>query len=592
MSDPFLVELQTAFLGEATELLEQTEEKFIALEKDPENKEILNAIFRFAHNLKGTGRAVGLDDLANFAHRFENLLVKLKNGEKIATPEIIDLLLKCNDRFKSIIQTLKMDLSAKLNNDDLIKLVDEAIAGKQEAPIVEVEDIGTILKREAGISQTDIDQAVKLQNSKLGEILVEQGKVSLEVVSEALKEQQKQKEALGVKSDDFIKVPLSKIDNLLNNFGEQVILQSTLDHAKMDLSHHHDIAVKTIGQLNKITYDLQRTAISLRMVSIKNIYTKMERIVRDTSKSLGKKIEFIKMGEETEIDKTIADAISDPLTHMIRNSVDHGIESAADRIKAGKSEVGHVTLHSHHKGGFLYIEIKDDGKGLDKEKIRAKGIKQGLIKEGENLSDKQLYDLIFVNGFSVKEVTTDLSGRGVGMDVVKQAVLKLKGSCEIDTKLNVGTTFIIKLPLTLAVFNGMITKVANEKYVIPNSDVEEIIKLLPEHQRKINPKEKIIELHNEVMPLIDLRDALKKSQIPVRGESKSLHQLLLVTRYNNRKIALVVDEILQQQRIVHKNLGTELENLSGISGGTILSDGRVSLILEIPEIINNWTKSV
>lgn len=592
MSDPFLVELQTAFLGEATELLEQTEENFIALEKDPQNKEILNAIFRFAHNLKGTGRAVGLDDLANFAHRFENLLVKLKNGEKIATPEIIDLLLKCNDRFKSIIQTLKMDVSVKLNNDDLINLIDDAIAGKQETPAIEVEDIGTILKREAGISQTDIDQAVKLQNSKLGEILIEQGKVTPEVVTEALKEQQKQKEALGVKSDDYIKVPLSKIDNLLNNFGEQVILQSTLDHAKMDLGQHHDIAVKTIGQLNKITYDLQRTAISLRMVSIKSIYTKMERIVRDTSKSLGKKIEFIKIGEETEIDKTIADAISDPLTHMIRNSVDHGIESTADRVKAGKSEVGHVTLYSHHKGGFLYIEIKDDGKGLDKEKIRAKGIKQGLIKEDEVLTDKQLYDLIFVNGFSVKEVTTDLSGRGVGMDVVKQAVLKLKGSCEINTKINVGTTFVIKLPLTLAVFNGMITKVANEKYVIPNSDVEEIIKLLPELQRKINTKEKIIELHNEVMPLIDLREALKKSQILVKGESKPIHQLILVTRYNDRKVALVVDEILQQQRIVHKNLGTELENLSGISGGTILSDGRVSLILEIPEIINNWTKSV
>ncbi|MCK5073822.1 MAG: chemotaxis protein CheA [Bacteriovoracaceae bacterium] len=580
----FFKEMRESFLEDATELLEQTEQSYLELERDAENPEVLNRIFRCVHTIKGTAAAVNFESLAKFSHKLENLLVKLKNGEMAPGQEIVGLLLDCNDSLKGYIETLKTNNEATVDTTDLERRIEDALDVRLEAEGV----------RQTAEIEVMVDHYnMLLENDRTEEI------TKVDVVSEDIEEQKieqvgKVEKVDSVekiekveKSDEFVRLPLKKIDSLLDYLGEQVILQTALEFARKDINANSKLVDKTIVQLSKITYDLQQTAIALRMFSLKSLFNKAQRIVRDVTVSLGREVNFVKVGEATELDKTIIDELSGAVTHLVRNSVDHGIESNEERERVGKPTVGTVKLHAFHQGGFFYLEISDDGRGLDTEKIREKAIKNGVIGENQDLSESEIHDLIFQSGFTTKEKATEISGRGVGMDVVKDTVDKLRGSIFVESKFGEGTTFTVKLPLTLAIFNGMIVRVGGEKFVFPNSEVKEICHVNLSDSRQINASETVIKVKDEVMPLVGLNRVFKLHKKKM-DESNGKGLFLIVNR-NNKDYAMQIDEIIGQQKIVLKKLGQENKNLSGVAGGTILGDGKVALILDIHNIIEQFT---
>ncbi len=603
--DSFLAEIQDEFLEEASGYIEEVENCFLQLENNPGDEQILQRIFRLAHNIKGSAAAVGFEDLSAFAHQFENLLTKIKSKEIPTSSQVVDVLLIGNDALKRFITALQADKTSKTDTSEarskILALIETAtpthpIQEKQVvAPPVSPEpvptptpeepptykNIGDILIQEHLVTEDQLDKAVETQNKKLGEILIDQGALSKDKLDEALDKQEEINKNIK-KPDEFIRLPLSKLEDLLNHFSEQVILQSSLEHLKNDIHINADQINRTINQLSKITFDLQQTVISLRMVSLRNIFNKMQRTVRDTAKMLNKEVRFEMEGEDLELDKTIVDELSSPITHLIRNSVDHGLEVPEDRLKNGKAIEGYVRMTALHRGRYFYLEISDDGKGLDKKRIEEKAIEKGLIKSDHNLSEKEIYDLIFQSGFSTKDEATSVSGRGVGMDAVKQAIEKLRGSIEVVSTPQKGTTTVIKLPPTLAIFNGIIVQLDDKKYVIPNSEVLEIYRTPKKDMRILNAKEKIIRIKDSVYPVVDLKKIFRHTEDKNNSPKDAV---LLLVAHNKKHYCLEVDDIIKQQRIVFKTLGKEIENLPGIAGGTILGDGRIALIAEVNAII-------
>ncbi len=698
-SEDFLLEIQDEFLDETVGFLEQTENNFLEFEANPHDHAILENILRLAHNIKGSAAAVGFDGLSQFAHTFENLLVKIKQGEIEPVPEIIDILLVSNDMLKTYVDALREDKSSDVDTSEVAGRINNALEmGPQQAATQEVveeeepvefasidpedyegpaptqeeqqEEVQVIAQEpqisaaaaeslaELGISLDDIPQdapATKVDYDALEDILMEEtlsdvnesdrpkssvpqlpeadevtGDPELEEqIEEALDDEIAEKElaegrvqvkpkapipspakpklevvkeipeALGAqkiekmtpnkaakKTDEFIRLPLRKIEDLLNDLSEQVILQSSLDHLRQDIIENADDVNKTILQLGKITNELQQTAISLRMLSLRGVFSKMQRTIRDTAKILNKEIRFITDGDDTELDKTIIDELSSPLTHLIRNSVDHGIESPEEREANGKPRIGTVSMTASYSGRYFYLKIQDDGKGLDREKIREKAIEKNLISPTDQLSEQQILQLIFMNSFSTKDEATDISGRGVGMDAIKGAIEKLRGSIELQSEVGKGTTVTIKLPPTLAIFNGIVIQSSDQKFIFPSSDVLEIYHIDLKETREMSPGTPIIRIKDQVYPIIDLNKVFK---LP-KTERKRSKNVLLTVSYQDKAYGVLVDDVLLQQRIVFKNLGRELEGLQGVAGGTILADGRVAMIVEVADLVELYEK--
>ncbi len=376
-------------------------------------------------------------------------------------------------------------------------------------------------------------------------------------------------------SRETVRVDRERLDKLINQIGELVIGTSMVEQ---DWSRFHpDMESSALVQLGKIVRDLQEMSLSLRMVPIAASFQKMARIVRDLSHRLGKQVRFETEGEDTELDKTVVDQIGDPLLHMVRNSVDHGIESPEERIAAGKSAEGVVRLKAYHQGGNFIIEIQDDGKGLDRDRILRKAIERGIVSESDNLSDEEIYGLIFAAGFSTAEQVTDVSGRGVGMDVVRRNVEALQGSISIRSKKGEGCRMIVRLPLTLAILDGLLVRAASDSYVVPLLSVVESIKPNSSEIQKVMGKGEVITLRGEIVPLLRLDRILN---LP-RNNGKAEDGLLVIVEDQGKKYAVVVDELLGQQQVVIKNLETNFQKVPGVAGATILGDGRVALILDI-----------
>ena len=553
--DDFEKEIKDLFLIEASDLLDQAEAYLLTLEKNSADSEAFDALLRMMHNLKGSGKAVGFDEISKFSHQVENVLVAVRAGKVLFTTKVVGLMLKCCDRLKQDIILLKSDVAAPLDHQELYQQLTSTLEARPEEAHDALAEITEAHFQEAPTPIKQKPQLVVANNH--------------------------------APSEEFVRISLKKIEDLLNNFGEAVILQATLDHVKYNLSEHHELALKTINQLSKLTYDLQQTTIALRMVSLKQVFSKMERTARDTAVSVAKKIQFISEGQENELDKSIVDAVSDPLTHMIRNAVDHGLETEEERIAKGKDPCGKIVLNGFRRGGFFYITIQDDGRGLDKDKILAKAIKQGLVRSDEKLSDSEIYDLIYANGFSTRETASDISGRGVGMNVVKESIQALKGTCTIESKLGEGTCFTIRLPLTLAIFNGMVVKIAENLYIIPNSDVESVAAMPADGGRYVSEgKEKVIEVGDVVMPLINLREKLKTGSDALKIQQRITAGTLVITHTGGTPHAMLVDEVVAQQRVVHKTLGPEVNHqVKGAAGATILGDGSPALILDISALL-------
>lgn len=613
--DEFEKEVKTDFLFEASQLLNDAEQAFLALEGNKNDPELMNEIFRLAHNLKGTSRAVGFGDVAEFTHEWENLILKIKEGKIEITDSIVSLLLECNDHVSVMIKMLTMDMDSKFDSKEIIakihlalegKYVADNIGGAAEAFVSEEvatgEDVpsGDLFVEES-LSHEDVEvlQAFEDNLHVIGKVVDKEDKAKSffpsehkeEVAAVANKEMPKDdKKPTDNKGkgpaveDDNIRVSLSRVEKLNNVVGELVIIQTVLNQHRDEVEN--PLMLKSLSQLSKLSKEIQSISMSLRMIPLKQTFQKMQRIVRDTSKALNKKVYLELIGEETEIDKTVLEHLSDPLVHIVRNAVDHGLESTEGRVKAGKVEEGRVTLKAYHEGNNLVIEVRDDGKGINPQVIREKAIEKKVISATQHYTDDELVNLIFHPGFSTKAEVSEISGRGVGMDVVKTNIEKLSGEVKITTSVGKGSTFRVVLPLTLAIIEGMVTKIGDERYIIPLAQIYESLSPTKETLHHVNGVGECLNIRGQVLPLMRVAKAIGRQG----SEKPATEQIAIIVNSEERNFAVLVDDITHQQQVVIKKLGTEIRNQKGFMGSSILGDGRPAFILDLIELYSGSMK--
>ena len=613
----FEKEVKLDFLAEAIQLLDDAEQAFLALESDKNNANLMNEIFRLAHNLKGTSRAVGFGDVAEFTHEMENLILKIKEGKVEITDQVVSLLLECNDHVSVMIKMLNMDLESRFDSKEIIAKILAALNGElpsaEAAPVVAHEVQPEI--QEETISAEDIALLESFENNLNAPAETEARILTMEqkeeraasfFPSEASKpkatpvaaapsssgsgsggDHKKAPPAGGAKGggeDDSIRVSLSRVEMLNNVVGELVIIQTVLNQHRDEVQN--SLMLKSLSHLAKLSKEIQNISMSLRMVPLKQTLQKMQRIVRDTSKALNKKVHLELIGEETEIDKTVLEHLADPLVHIVRNAVDHGLESTEGRLAAGKDEEGRVSIKAFHEGNNLVIEIRDDGKGINPKIIREKAIEKGVISANATMSDDDLVNLIFHPGFSTKSEVSEISGRGVGMDVVKTNIEKLSGEVKVVTELGKGSVFKVVLPLTLAIIEAMVTKIGDERYIIPLGQVYESLSPTPDIVHHVNGVGDCLKIRGEVLPLFKISKALQRNMA-----EKPLHQqIAIIVNSEERNFAVLVDDILHQQQVVIKKLGDEIKNQKGFMGSSILGDGRPAFILDLIELFSGSMK--
>ncbi|NUN96020.1 MAG: chemotaxis protein CheW [Candidatus Omnitrophica bacterium] len=469
-----------------------------------------------------------------------------------------------------------------------------AVSGRKVNAALEIQrehapdrKLGEILVEGGEISPEDLERALDKQElpparPKLGEILVRERQVDARDVARGIRGQKVAGAQPSMQIAEPVKVDAARLDRLIDTIGELVIAESMVSQSSELRQVASPQLIRHLTQLNKITRELQEMGTSLRMVPVRATFQRMARLVRDLGKKSGKRVELVMTGEDTELDKTVVDRIGDPLVHMIRNSVDHGIEAhAADRLAGGKPETGRVELRAFHKGGNIYIEVQDDGRGLDRDAILTKAIEKGLVREGESLSDREIFNLIFQPGFSTAKKVTDVSGRGVGMDVVKRNIESLRGQIEILSEPGMGTIFSISLPLTLAIIDGMVVRVAGERYIIPTLSIIQSIRPAPSDISTVLRKGEMLKVQGNLIPLFRL-DRLFR----VHGAEQAPSQATVVVVENEgKRIGILVDQLLGQQQIVIKPLGETFRGMVGLSGGAIMPDGRVGLILDVAGLV-------
>jgi len=591
-ADPDL-DLIGEFITESTDLIEKAEDALLALENDPDDMESVGMIFRAFHTVKGTAAFMELDLIAEMGHHAESLLSRVRDREIQYSGGYADLSLKALDMIK-----------------ELIGLVQEALGGEPLVKPAGYDELMVVLANpEAhGVSADEDDTAVP----RLGDLLIAQGKAdreqvedvvqapeagpiggklvkakaaSVKDVGQALRAQRKIKGKATVESS--VRVSTSRLDRLIDMVGELVIAHSMVaqDEVITD-SQNHELA-KKVGHTSKIVRGLQDMSMSMRMVPLKGAFNKMARLVRDLSKKVGKKVNFVTEGEDTEIDRNLVDVINDPLVHMVRNSVDHGIETPDVRVADGKPEAGTVKLSAYHSAGSVVVEIEDDGKGLDKEIILAKGIERGLVDPGTKLSDREIHNLIFEPGFSTAKEVTDVSGRGVGMDVVKRNIESLRGQAEIQSEMGKGSIFKMSLPLTLAIIDGMVVRVGEERYVIPTVSIIRSVKPEPDNISTVLNQGQMLSLQGGLIPLFKL-SALYNLNGGNNGNGNGHdNELVVVVEDDNQQAGFIIDELIGRQQVVIKSLGDTMREIPGIAGGAIMPNGRVGLILDVGGLVKH-----
>jgi len=573
------ISLVKDFITEGLEYIDEIEVNILNLEQDPENKDTINAIFRPFHSIKGVSSFLNLDKIRSLAHNLENLLDKARNMELRVTPSLIDVILDGADALKAMILQLKAEIenrSVEPLNIDLTALTErikKVENGNEDFPLGR--KLGEILVNDGLITQDDVKQTLESMQSvpekKIGEVLIEEGKVTPRQVSQALRKQTEQ-----TADSSTMRIDTRKLDDLIDMVGELVITQSMIQQDLSQQANADKNLVRDISQFFRITTSLQRTSMSLRMIPIRQTFQRMSRLIRDLAKNAGKIANVEIFGEETEIDRNMVDEIYNPLVHMVRNAVDHGLEMPEDRIKAGKPEKGLISLRAYHRGGNIIIEISDDGRGLSRQKITDKALNKGLISNADDLTDQDVFKMIFLPGLSTAEKVTDVSGRGVGMDVVKQSVEKLRGKVEIESKQGKGSTFITSFPLTLAIIDGMMVKVGQEVYIIPTMSIRQALRPAREHYNLVVGKGETINVMGQLLPLVRLYDLLGIE--PAKREP--WEAIVVVVEGENRAKCLLVDNIIGKAEVVIKNLGAGLKHIKGVSGGAIMGDGHVGLILD------------
>lgn len=677
-----LSQFKQTFLEESDEGLDVLESGLLALDSGTADDEVIHAVFRAAHSIKGGAGTFSLNEIASFTHVMETLLDEMRDGRREISKEAVNILLNSVDVLRellaaardevppamervnevqaqlenllalggdaSVSEAAEVDASATDSGDqqmgwlikfhpqehmlrtgnDTVRMFKElATLGDMES-VADITSLPEFEHMDPELSYLSWEITLK-NNAEQGEIeksvieeifewveddcelsiepLIVKGQVvesDMPGVEEDATQETNESEPAQVSVDSTqeekvtsiaqkkkkssseggsIRVGTDKVDTLINMVGELVITQSMLSQMGEEFSMDKLEALREgLSQLERNTRELQESVMRIRMLPISFSFQRFPRLVHDLSQKMNKKIELKMSGEQTELDKTVMEKIGDPLVHLVRNSLDHGIESPEVRAAAGKSEMGTIHLNAYHQGGFIIIEISDDGAGLPKDKLLQKAIDKGLVSPQDNLADEKIYDLIFHPGFSTADQVSDISGRGVGMDVVRKNIKELGGNVDVTTEPGKGTTFTIRLPLTLAILDGQLVKVGEETYIIPLVSIIESLEIETNNINSIAGTTEVYKMRDEYIPLVRLYEVFD-----VQPETTRLQDcLLVVVEGDGGKAGILVDDLLSQQQVVIKSLETNYKRIQGVSGATILGDGTVALILDMSGLLS------
>jgi two-component system chemotaxis sensor kinase CheA len=627
------------FRQEAQELLETLEQALLDLEHTPGDMALIDSAFRALHTLKGSGAMFGFDALAGFTHHVETAFDRVRKNEVAATPALIAVVLGARDRMRLLIEN--PDAADPAEGEAILSALRRALDGSQ--PVAEVAAppgeatwhirfrlaenamvMGTnpllLLDELRGLGSATVTaltdaipplEALVPSNCHLGwdvrlttakpraaiddvfmfvvddmELDIRQVEAAVvdaapepvvaETVAKPL-EAVKTQVAKVAKTTDSIRVPAERLDDLMDRVGELMIAQSRLTQVA---ANSNDAQVKSVAEeIERLAIELRDTTMGVRTMPIGSLFGRFRRLVHDLSQQLSKKIQLTTIGEETELDKTMIERLNDPLIHLIRNSVDHGLEPPEIRLAAGKPEHGQITLSARHVGAEVLVSIRDDGKGLDRARIQARAEEQGLLAPGVKLSDNELFQVIFQAGFSTAKEVTSLSGRGVGMDVVKRTIEELRGKIDIASTPGQGTELTLRLPLTLAIIDGLLVRIGNGRYVLPLSAVEECVELSAEDDARSQGRS-FLNIRGDLVPYLRLRELFKATTPP-----DSYQKVVIVSAGDNR-VGLVVDQVIGNHQTVIKSLSKLQADVRTFSGATILGDGTVALILDIMHLVD------
>lgn len=594
-----LQEILNDFFLEAAELLEKIDQDLLSLEKVPDQPELINRIFRSFHTLKGMSSFLGFENLTKITHHAEEVLNKLRKGEWKASTPIIDTLLKTSDAINELISYIKTNQSEeKRDISDIInKLIvltpigDEQPSVKQTNPnlappkeVVSHKKIGELLIEDKLASPEQVEKALSKQaeDFKLGEILLQEGVINEEQLNHTLRKQDQHP------ANQTIRVEVGRLDALMNLVGELVLSRNRLLrlHAEVAPKYASDFSCEdlseTIGRLNQITTDLQSAIMKTRLIPISRLFNKCPRMVRDLSHQAYKEINLVIAGEDTELDKSVIEEIHDPLIHLLRNCVDHGLETPEERIKKGKPLQGTIRLNSFYEGNQVVVEIEDDGRGINTSLLKNKAMEKGMISQAEAavMSQAEALQLVFLPGLSTVDSITKLSGRGVGMDVVRSNIQRLKGLVSLESKVGEGTKIFLKIPLTLAIIQVLIVEVKTEIYALPLTFVHEVIRTSSVHIRTIEQQD-IIQFRGEIFPLTRLSDLFEVVDAGVEDNGK----YIVIVGVGEKKLALMIRSVIGQEELVIKSTCSYAET-NYIGGASIMGDGRVVFIIDVPSLLN------
>jgi two-component system chemotaxis sensor kinase CheA len=585
-------ELVRLFCSESQDLLQDIEQGVLVLEENPQDTDTLATVFRAFHTFKGNASVMKLAVIQRLAHELESLLDAARRGTYRLDRRAIDAILAGADIFKRFIVEMAEQIegtnAGRQISLPVSAMIDEVrgllSAPQQQAPVAVAEPIM--------VAPSPVVTVPPISAAVLSPVPIPVPPISAAVVPPATTVDVEPPAvqpaaarpaavAAGAGAAGLIRVDTAKLDGLIDLVGELVIAQSMVTQNSDLQAVASEQLARSLGQLRGISTELQRTALSLRMVPIRGTFQKMARLVRDLSGQVGKEIRLELEGEETELDRTLVEELGDPLVHMIRNAADHGIESPADRVAVGKEPSGTITLRAFHKGGMVFIQIQDDGRGLSVSRIRAKAIERGLISGQEPHTDREVLDLIFAPGFSLASKVTDLSGRGVGMDVVRRNIERLRGTIEIDSAEGRGTTFTIGLPLTLAIIEGLLVQVGDQRFVVPTLSVRESFRPLPSMMSAVQGRGEMVSVRGTLTPLLRLADHLR---IP-GAVGDPTEGIVMVLEAGQDCRCVLVDALVGKQEVVIKSLGETFRDQQEFAGAAILGDGRVGLILDTTALV-------
>lgn len=608
LNDPEMKEIFESFIVETREILDSLDLDLVELENRPEDNDLLNQIFRSFHTIKGTSGFLGLVKLQRVTHRCEDILNKLRKGDVQLSMPIMEGILAGYDSIKLLINVISEEKNENLDVEDTVNQLEQIVQAlesgqpivKHEEPAISVSEpqVEEPLDESLVVDEELDEEDVEVEELKIESVPLPSSTKSIQSVdSENSQKGNESKVAAAVsaaskKGDNSIRVDVERLDSLLNLVSELVLGRNSLTQISNELSLEHegtkiarDLA-ETTRHIDLMTTDLHLAIMKTRMIKIGKVFNRFPRLLRDLSKEMGKQVQLVIKGEETELDKTLIDEIYDPLVHLVRNAIDHGVEHPDKREKLGKDKTGTVVLAAEHEGNNILISIQDDGGGIDTEKLKEKAISKSLMTKeaAAELSKQDAFNIIFLPGFSTAEKVTNVSGRGVGMDVVKTNVSKLRGIINIESEVGKGTKFIIKLPLTLAIIQGLYVEINKETIVIPLSSVIEVVRVPKQQIYHVN-KVDCIKLRDNVLPLIDISDVLYRSKM---DETKDWLYIVIVG-IAEKRYGIKVDHLIGQKEVVIKNLGNYLGNIEGIAGSTIMGDGTVVLIVDVAELIHKLT---